>query len=86
MLHLIWSKDEATTTEEDGKEVKGIRARLIECYSQLYFEPLADLSPKDQISRVAQNVIEYVLPVPFPFAMRSGSNDETDDAFCLRID
>lgn len=57
MLHLIWSKDEVTT-EEDGKEVKGIRSRLIECYSQLYFEPLPNLEPKEQISRVAQNVIE----------------------------
>ena len=60
MLHLIWSKDEATT-EEDGKEVKGIRSRLIECYSQLYFEDVPDLSEKDQISRVAKNVIEFVL-------------------------
>jgi condensin complex subunit 1 len=59
MLHLIWSKDEATT-EEDGKEVKGIRSRLIECYTQLYFEPVADISAKDQVSRVAQNVIEWV--------------------------
>ncbi|KAM0749558.1 hypothetical protein T439DRAFT_315829 [Meredithblackwellia eburnea MCA 4105] len=57
MLHLIWSKDEATT-EEDGKEVKGIRSRLIECYSQLYFDPIPDLSEKDQVSRVAKNVIE----------------------------
>lgn len=59
MLHLIWSKDEATT-EEDGKEVKGIRSRLIECYSQLYFEPLEGLTDKEQVTRVAQNVIEYV--------------------------
>ncbi|ORY92830.1 non-SMC mitotic condensation complex subunit 1-domain-containing protein [Leucosporidium creatinivorum] len=57
MLHLIWSKDEATT-EEDGKEVKGIRSRLIECYSQLYFEPQPDLTEKEQVIRVAQNVIE----------------------------
>jgi condensin complex subunit 1 len=57
MLHLIWSKDEATT-EEDGKEVKGVRSRLIECYSQLYFEPIADLSAKEQVTRVAKNVIE----------------------------
>lgn len=57
MLHLIWSKDEATT-EEDGKEIKGIRSKLIECYTQLYFEPLPDLSPKDNITRVAQNLIE----------------------------
>lgn len=71
MLHLIWSKDEATTTEEDGKEIKGIRSRLIECYSQLYFEPVMDLSPKDQISRVAQNVIEYVT---FPWSFISESS------------
>lgn len=57
MLHLIWSKDEATT-EEDGKEIKGIRSKLIECYTQLYFEPLVDLSPKDNVTRVAQNLIE----------------------------
>ena len=57
MLHLIWAKDEVST-EEDGKEVKGIRSRLIECYSQLYFEPLATLGPKEQINKVAQNVIE----------------------------
>ncbi|GAA5965910.1 hypothetical protein JCM21900_006039 [Sporobolomyces salmonicolor] len=58
MLHLIWSKDDAPTTEEDGKEVKGIRSRLIECYSQIYFEPPADLSQKDQVAFVARNVIE----------------------------
>ncbi|KAK4702260.1 condensin complex subunit 1, partial [Phenoliferia sp. Uapishka_3] len=57
MLHLIWSKDEATT-EEDGKEVKGVRSRLIECYSQLYFDPVPDLSEENQNSRVAKNVIE----------------------------
>lgn len=61
MLHLIWSKDEATT-EEDGKEVKGIRSRLIECYSQLYFDPIEGLTDKEQISRVAKNVIECGLP------------------------
>lgn len=59
MLHLIWSKDEATT-EEDGKEVKGIRSRLIECYTQLYFDPIDQMLHKDHISRVAQNVIECV--------------------------
>ncbi|KAK4048019.1 condensin complex non-SMC subunit Cnd1 [Microbotryomycetes sp. JL201] len=58
MLHLIWSKDEATT-EEDGKELKGIRSKLIECYTQLYFEPVANLSEKDQVNRVTQNVIEF---------------------------
>lgn len=68
MLHLIWTKDEAAPTAsaatggeegEDGqKEVKGIRSRLIECYSSLYFEPPSDLPRKDQIAFVARNVIE----------------------------
>lgn len=70
MLHLIWSKDEAAPSAsatisaggddaEDGqKEVKGIRSRLIECYSSLYFEPPQDLPRKDQIAFVARNVIE----------------------------
>ncbi|GAA6061284.1 hypothetical protein JCM10212_004690 [Sporobolomyces blumeae] len=43
---------------EDAKEARGIRSRLIECYSQLYFEPPDDLSRKDQIAFVARNVIE----------------------------
>ncbi|GAA5960748.1 hypothetical protein JCM3765_007318 [Sporobolomyces pararoseus] len=44
---------------EDGqKETKGIRSRLIECYSSLYFEPPQDLNRKDQIAFVARNVIE----------------------------
>ncbi|EGU12311.1 Condensin complex subunit 1 [Rhodotorula toruloides ATCC 204091] len=74
MLHLIWSKDEAGTAgaaatgaanqgggegDEDAvKEAKGIRSRLIECYSQLYFEPPQDVSEKDQVAFVARNVIE----------------------------
>ncbi|GEM07229.1 condensin complex subunit 1 [Rhodotorula toruloides] len=40
------------------KEAKGIRSRLIECYSQLYFEPPQDVSEKDQVAFVARNVIE----------------------------
>jgi condensin complex subunit 1 len=59
----------SSTTEEGGggdegngggnqKEVKGIRSRLIECYSSLYFEPPQDLPRKDQIAFVARNVIE----------------------------
>lgn len=74
MLHLIWSKDDPapTTASADaappaattgGAEPetgggKGIRSRLIECYSQLYFEPLEGLAPKDQVNRVAKNMIE----------------------------
>jgi len=36
MLHLIWSKDN-NSMSEDGKELKGVRSRLLECYRNLYF-------------------------------------------------
>ncbi|KAE9404631.1 hypothetical protein BT96DRAFT_955569 [Gymnopus androsaceus JB14] len=36
MLHLIWNKDN-NAISEDGKELKGVRARLLECYQELYF-------------------------------------------------
>ncbi|GAA5867223.1 hypothetical protein JCM8547_003124 [Rhodosporidiobolus lusitaniae] len=72
MLHLIWTKDEASPSaaaasaaadgsggaDEEKEATRGIRARLIECYSQLYFEPPADMGEKDQIAFVARNVIE----------------------------
>ena len=73
MLHLIWTKDETPNTataaasaegtggsggDDDAKEAKGVRSRLIECYSQLYFEPPEALPEKDQIAFVARNVIE----------------------------
>jgi condensin complex subunit 1 len=59
MLHLIWSKD-INATSEDGKELKGVRARLLECYRSLYFDPLPDLEPKQQVNRIAKNMIECV--------------------------
>ncbi|GAA5881885.1 hypothetical protein JCM3774_005765 [Rhodotorula dairenensis] len=50
---------EGAGADDDGaKEAKGVRSRLIECYSQLYFEPPEALPEKDQISFVARNVIE----------------------------
>jgi condensin complex subunit 1 len=58
MLHLIWSKDNSSTME-DGKELKGIRSRLLECYRSLYFDPLPDMEPKQQVNRIAKNMIEY---------------------------
>ncbi|KAJ3479305.1 hypothetical protein NLI96_g9147 [Meripilus lineatus] len=57
MLHLIWSKDNSSTTE-DGKELKGIRSRLLECYRNLYFDPIPDMEPKQQVNRIAKNMIE----------------------------
>ncbi|KAG9309978.1 non-SMC mitotic condensation complex subunit 1-domain-containing protein [Chiua virens] len=57
MLHLIWSKD-SNQTSEDGKELKGVRSRLLECYRNLYFDPLPDMEPKQQVNRIAKNMIE----------------------------
>ncbi|CDZ96307.1 mitotic chromosome condensation-related protein [Phaffia rhodozyma] len=59
MLHLIWTKDNSAVVE-DGKELKGIRARVIECYKGLYFEASADpdMTAKQQISRIAKNMIQ----------------------------
>jgi condensin complex subunit 1 len=59
MLHLIWSKDN-NSMSEDGKEVKGVRSRLLECYRNLYFDVLPDMEPKQQVSRIAKNMIECV--------------------------
>ncbi|KAL0945257.1 hypothetical protein HGRIS_000767 [Hohenbuehelia grisea] len=57
MLHLIWSKDNSTTSE-DGKELKGIRSRLLECYRSIYLDPIEGLDPKAQVNRIARNLIE----------------------------
>ncbi|KIP06713.1 hypothetical protein PHLGIDRAFT_106688 [Phlebiopsis gigantea 11061_1 CR5-6] len=57
MLHLIWHKDNSATSE-DGKELKGIRPRLMECYRSIYFDPIPDMEPKQQVNRIAKNMIE----------------------------
>lgn len=57
MLHLIWCKDD-TSVGEDGKELKGIRSRLLECYRSLYFDALPDMEPKQQVNRITKNMIE----------------------------
>lgn len=62
MLHLIWVKDNSSVVADDGKELKGIRSRVIECYKAIYFEAVIDLSPKQQVSRIARNMIESVAP------------------------
>ncbi|WRT63457.1 uncharacterized protein IL334_000362 [Kwoniella shivajii] len=62
MLHLIWTKDvNAPSTNEEGgtsSEGKGVRANLIECYRSLYFDVVPDLAPKQQVNRIAKNMIE----------------------------
>ena len=85
MLHLIWSKDNNSSSTaataaatamagEDGKELnlKGVRARLLECYRSLYFDPLPDMEPRQQVNRIAKNMIElrpcFLLPQFFIYS------------------
>ncbi|EJF55739.1 hypothetical protein DICSQDRAFT_184215 [Dichomitus squalens LYAD-421 SS1] len=57
MLHLVWTKDN-NATGEDGKEVKSVRSRVLECYRNMYFEPVDGLDAKQQTNRIAKNMIE----------------------------
>lgn len=63
MIHLIWTKDTNATTVEDGKEVKGIRQKLLECYKHLYFVDVENLDPRSQVKRIAKNLVELVSPL-----------------------
>lgn len=58
MLHLIWTKDNNTLSTEEGMDTRSIRGNLIEVYRSLYFDVVPDLSPKQQINRIAKNMIE----------------------------
>lgn len=57
MIHLIWTKDNNSTVE-DGQETRGVRSVLIETYRSLYFDVVPDLNAKQQVSRIAKNMIE----------------------------
>lgn len=57
MLHLIWTKDHNTTTEE-GIDGRSVRGNLIDVYRSLYFDVVPDLTPKQQVNRIAKNMIE----------------------------
>lgn len=59
MLHLIWAKDNSSIGE-DGKELKSVRSKLLECYKTLYFEPDPALEPKANVNMITRNMIEYV--------------------------
>jgi condensin complex subunit 1 len=59
MLHLIWTKDNNTISTEDGSmDTRSIRGNLIDVYRSLYFDVVPDLSPKQQVNRIAKNMIE----------------------------
>lgn len=58
MIHLIWTKDNTTTASAEAGEEKGIRGSLIETYKSLYYDVVPDLTPKQQVSRIAKNMIE----------------------------
>jgi hypothetical protein len=60
MLHLVWSKDNNSMSEDGREVIKGVRSRLLECYRNLYFDALPDMEPKQQVSRIAKNMIECV--------------------------
>lgn len=68
MIHLIWTKDNNTTTGEDGKEIKGIRQKLLECYKFLYFERDERIEVSKQNSKIAKALIECVLPLSPPLS------------------
>lgn len=64
MLHLIWTKDNnAPTTAAPGAEgeqvdERSIKGQLIETYKSLYFDAVDGLNGKQQVSRIAKNMIE----------------------------
>jgi condensin complex subunit 1 len=62
MLHLIWTKDNNSTaaSTEEGIDGRSIKGNLIDVYRSLYFDVVPDLSPKQQVSRIAKNMIECV--------------------------
>jgi len=59
MLHLIWTKDN-NAVGDDGKELKGIRQKVLEVYKNLYFDPNPSDEPKVQINYIAKQMVEYV--------------------------
>lgn len=72
MLHLIWAKYNTSGSAEEAKEAKGVRQKLLDCYRGLYFEAIEGLQPKEQVSRIAKNLVECVIP-PLPFFSGEGS-------------
>jgi len=58
MLHLIWTKDNNTISTEEGMDTRSIRGNLIDVYRSLYFDVVPDLTPKQQVNRIAKNMIE----------------------------
>jgi condensin complex subunit 1 len=60
MIHLIWTKDNTSTgaPSEVVEAEKGIRGSLIETYKSLYFDVVPDLNPRQQVNRIAKNMIE----------------------------
>lgn len=59
MLHLIWTKDNNSTGNvEEGMDNRGVRGVMVEIYRSLYFDVVPDLSGKQQVNRIAKNMIE----------------------------
>jgi condensin complex subunit 1 len=63
MLHLIWTKDvnaPTAVTPGDAEQVdeRSVKGQLIETYKSLYFDAVEGLAGKQQVSRIAKNMIE----------------------------
>ncbi|KAG0342692.1 Condensin complex subunit [Podila horticola] len=50
MVHLVWMKD-------NGDEAKSVRARLMECYWQIYLAPDDNLTEKENTALIARNLV-----------------------------
>jgi condensin complex subunit 1 len=58
------------------------------CYRSLYFDALLDMEAKQQVNRIAKNMIEYVYPAPFfkPLLTWCGCSSVTFYLFRLTYD
>lgn len=60
MSHLIWTPNTATTTGSNGEsaeEARGVRAKLLDSYMQLYLNPSERLSANENTNRITRNLI-----------------------------
>ncbi|KAJ2355106.1 condensin complex non-SMC subunit Cnd1 [Coemansia erecta] len=59
MSHLIWTPPSGTAASGDGttEESRGVRAKLLDSYMQLYLTPSERLSATENTSRITRNLI-----------------------------
>ncbi|KIY43890.1 ARM repeat-containing protein [Fistulina hepatica ATCC 64428] len=63
MIHLIWVKDNTTNTaatgEDDVKDVRGVRSKLLDCYHTLYFDEDERQTDSANAKMIAKNMIQF---------------------------